>query len=185
MGEHGGVTLPKTKLIGLGHKARHGKDTVARHIVKACLAAGVDARQYAFANPLKGVARVLHKMTVKDAPLLQTIGLDYRTVYGPDVWLNATLWQIEEEAPEVAIISDVRYWNELVAVEALGGVTVRVHRPEFVDPSRPADHPSEVALDGALWDYTIENMSLHQLHINTLELLPKLYTRLGDLKGTR
>jgi hypothetical protein len=44
-----------TKIIGLGHKARHGKDTVASHLLK--LLPG--ARIFSFADDLKALARAL------------------------------------------------------------------------------------------------------------------------------
>lgn len=146
--------IPGTTVIGLGHKARHGKDTAAAAIIAAI----PGAMRFSFADDLYAVARVLYGMTTKDAPLLQRIGVDYRDVKGPDVWVKAVYAKILDAKPRLAIITDVRFPNEMAFVKALGGATVKVTRltadcrEPYVDPSRPATHISECALDGANWD---------------------------------
>lgn len=144
-------------MIGLGHKARHGKDTAAAAIVKAC-----NALRVGFADDLYAVARVLYGMTTKDAPLLQFVGVHYRETISPDVWIRAVYAKLLDQRPRLAVIPDVRFKNELAFIKALGGVTVKVeryteHGTLFVDPSRPATHISETALDGAQWDVVIRN----------------------------
>lgn len=101
-------------------------------------------------------------MKGKDAPLLQKTGVFYRDAVDPDVWVNSVYSKILADRPRLALISDVRFPNEMAFVKALGGTTVKVSRRDadgnqFVDPSRPADHPSETALDDAAWDITIRN----------------------------
>lgn len=51
------------------------------------------------------------------------------------------------------IITDVRFPNELDAVKARGGITIRVIRGD----GDTGDHPSETALDNAHFDFTIDN----------------------------
>ena len=54
------------------------------------------------------------------------------------------------------IITDMRFPNEMQAVKANGGITIRVVRPS--DKEIPLDlHPSETALDDAEFDYEIIN----------------------------
>ena len=54
------------------------------------------------------------------------------------------------------IITDMRFPNEMQAVKANGGITIRVVRPS--DKEIPLDlHPSETALDDAKFDYEIVN----------------------------
>jgi hypothetical protein len=150
-----GVTV-----IGFGHKARHGKDTAVAAIVTAI----PGAMRFSFADDLYAVCRVLHGMTTKDAPLLQKVGLGMRETVDPAVWIKAVYAKILEHRPRIALISDVRFPNEMAFVKALGGTTVKVERRNergglFIDPSRPADHPSETALDDAEWDVTLTNDS--------------------------
>jgi hypothetical protein len=70
------------------------------------------------------------------------------------------------------IITDMRFPNEMKAVEEKGGITIRVVRPKIeslVDKMRPysdllhygipmpVEHPSETSLDSAEFDYEIVN----------------------------
>lgn len=51
------------------------------------------------------------------------------------------------------IITDMRFPNEMEAIEERGGITIRVNRPG----ADVGTHPSETALDDAEFHYTIEN----------------------------
>lgn len=148
--------IPGVTVIGFGHKARHGKDTAGA----AILAHVPGAERFSFAADLYAVARVVYNMTTKDAPLLQQIGHDYRMIKGEDIWARSVYAKMLDTRPKIAVITDVRYQNEFDFVKKLGGTTVDVMRfnrdgSEFVDPSRPADHISEVGLDKAPWDWVI------------------------------
>lgn len=163
--------IPGMAVIGLGHRARHGKDSFARAIMKQY----PQAQRFAFADDLYAVARVHYGMTVKDAPLLQKIGLEYREnpQFGVDVWVRAVYSKMLFEHPALAIVTDVRFRNEFDFIKALGGTTVRVtrfdeHGHVFVDPSRPATHISETALTHAPWDITVENRDLVGLETQAL-----------------
>lgn len=149
--------IPGTLVIGLGHKARHGKDTAARILMESFR--GV--QRFSFADDLYAVCRVLHGMTTKDAPLLQRVGVELRE-RDEDILAKATYAKMLTDAPRIAVITDVRFPNEMAFVKALGGVCWKVERrladgSLFVDPSRPASHVSETALDDARWDRLIVN----------------------------
>lgn len=146
-----------TPLIGIGHRARVGKDTFAWLLIDALRARGIDARRYAFADALKAYCRVEHGMTAKDAPLLQQVGVSMRDSRGADIWVNTLAAQIAEEAPAIAIIPDMRFPNEMAWVQAQGGLAVRVTRPEPPDAGRDLTHISETALADAPFDLTIAN----------------------------
>jgi hypothetical protein len=151
------TAIPGTLVIGLGHKARHGKDSAARILMHAIR--GV--QRFSYADDLYAVCRVLHGMTDKDAPLLQRVGVEYREK-DEDVWVRSVYAKILTERPRVAVITDVRFPNEMAFVKAMGGVCWKIERrlldgTVFVDHSRPATHISETALDGAAWDRLIQN----------------------------
>ena len=55
------------------------------------------------------------------------------------------------------IITDMRFPNELEAVEEREGITIRVTRPVKKNKNVPRLHPSETALDDAKFDYEIIN----------------------------
>ena len=146
----------KTLLVGFGNKARHGKDFVASE-VHAHLPR--ETRLYSFASSLKAVARVLG-MRAKDGPLLQALGTDVFRKLDPDIWVRVLKYQIEEEAPKCALISDVRFPNEANYIRNSGGILVKVVRLEkgrkWVAKDRDPNHPSEIALDSYPFHYTIE-----------------------------
>lgn len=170
--------IPGVIVIGLGHRARHGKDTIANVICHAY----PEARRYSFADDLKAYCRIVHQMVGKDAPLLQRVGMEWREK-DPEVWVRSVYGKIAEERPMLAILTDVRFPNELDFVKQLGGTTIRVTRYQpdgsmYVDPSRPADHPSEIALADASWDIEIYNSSdVASLETIALHAIDDLLTR--------
>jgi hypothetical protein len=127
---------------------------------------------------------VLIPMTVRT--LLQKLGTEaMREGLHTNVWVNALFADYRKEggieggervasdggyysAPSYKgqypnwIITDMRFPNEMEAVEKRHGITIRVVRPSFmVDDKVIAKdlHPSETALDDAKFDYEIINDS--------------------------
>lgn len=93
----------------------------------------------------------------KQRTLLQFWGTEYRRAQAPDYWVKKTMAKIAEDNPEVALICDVRFPNEVEGIRAAGGYVVRVDRVGFV--SDVPEHYSEKALDGLSeldWDYVIK-----------------------------
>ena len=81
---------------------------------------------------------------------------------------NLEEWQ-EGDYPNW-IITDMRFPNEMKAVAEREGVTIRVVRPGTV----VGNHPSEVALDDAKFDYEILNDgSIEDLVQKVREILTK------------
>jgi hypothetical protein len=73
---------------------------------------------------------------------------------GENVWVDAALTGHPEDAR--LVISDMRFPNEMEAVVAREGKTLRITRTG-VGPAN--QHASEVSLDGADFDFTIVNDS--------------------------
>ncbi len=65
------------------------------------------------------------------------------------IWIELALMDIKVEKArgdcDIAVISDVRFHNERLAVAEAGGINVRLHRDTGCDDSIP--HPSELELD--------------------------------------
>lgn len=55
------------------------------------------------------------------------------------------------------IITDVRFPNELEAINDMNGLTIRVVRPQIETANFKPQHPSETSLDSAEFNYTIIN----------------------------
>ena len=183
----------RTLLIGLGHKARQGKDSAARFILEA-YAGKLDVRRYSFAQALKREVNVAAEelcrsfdvkpedafrylcrlfgaeydpapdMTDPDCPLgkqrslLQRYGTEFRRAQDHDYWVNSLAATIESEAPAVALITDMRFWNEATWIQESGGYTVNVLRrgaEVLLATAAEAAHVSECELDGWMYDYKI------------------------------
>jgi len=163
-------------IVGFGNKARAGKDTAGEAVVNyfdrrserlsahygrgigACRS--LSAKLYKFADALYRECRELHGMTEKDAPLLQKVGMA-RRAEDENYWVEQVKKQIDADKPDIAVITDVRFPNEAKFIHDRCGALVNVTRlhvdgSPFVAGDRPADHPSETALDGYPWGYFIK-----------------------------
>lgn len=150
-------------IIGIGHKARQGKNTLANEIVKLAGKEGWVARTFGFADALKAYARVAHGMTSKNPRLLQVLGTDVFRETKPGIWLTVlrdTLIEASSDGVQIAVIPDVRFEDEADMIRYVcNGTLVKIIRTTddgapMIAPDRPADHPSEVALEG-YWGWSM------------------------------
>ena len=88
------------------------------------------------------------KMTARE--VLQYVGTEIFRQMDDDVWVKATLSRIEKEEPQLAIISDVRFPNEVEGIQAAGGKVIKLLRAPYADGDQ---HPSETVLDDKPDDY--------------------------------
>lgn len=196
--------MSQPTFIGICGRARSGKDTFGWFLVDALRKRGVDARRYGFADALKAVCRVEYGMVGKDARLLQEVGVDYRNgtrafnrgynaglatlsdlgyevptrlnPVTPNVWLDAALAAVAEDAPEVAVFCDVRFPNEAAVMHKLYRV-VRTNR----DPSGRDDaHISETALDDYPATIVSNEKSLFELKDLAYQVAGSIFKELND-----
>ena len=176
-------------IIGLGYKARSGKDTVADRLVKRhgfTKRAFADALKEACAvifqlnhdqlyGDLKGVVDPFWKTTPRD--ILQRVGTEaMRVGFDANVWVNSWRRYLKENtSQENWVVPDVRFPNEAEAVKNMGGVVVRVDRDgrDAIDGQK---HASETSMEGyGEWDYVIDNNSnLNDLYLSTDRMLKEL-----------
>ncbi len=91
-------------------------------------------------------------MTARE--FMQFFGTDImRKIHGP-IWINSCLKKIQREQSQLAIVADVRFPNEAVAIEEAGGVLARMTRKVFED-----NHSSEIALDNYKFKHFLDNQS--------------------------
>jgi len=145
-------------------------------------------------NPLNAVpvfedVQFNELMSVRE--LLQKLGTEaMRDGLHQNVWVNALFAdyrrpKMSEYNPSNWVITDVRFPNELAAVNDVNGLTIRVVRDNpsietltkndiirTFDKLRHTEHPSETALDDAEFDYEIINDgSLEDLIIKVRQIL--------------
>ncbi len=167
-------------IIGLSGYAQTGKDTVAQHLVEH-----YGFTRIAFADAIRDALYALDPI-VSDYPaipgvrlswivdrsgwesvkqespyvrrMLQRFGTEVaRNQWGEDFWVNLAMSKANGIAN--VVIADVRFPNEYDAIKANGGQVWRVNKFNH----QPAnDHPSEIALDGHQFDWSIPNYGTHE-----------------------
>lgn len=95
-----------------------------------------------------------------------------------DLWIDLAIQDIEEMKArgelDVAVISDVRFHNELRQLKAAGAVMIRLYRDTGCEDSIP--HPSEMEMD-EMSDNDFD-VVVYEEHNETLKQLENVTTRL-------
>lgn len=96
----------------------------------------------------------------KQRALYQWWGTEYRRAKDPFYWVRKLRERIDRERPKFALITDVRFRNELSYIRSMEGYTVRVERAGYEETmtSTQTKHVSEVGLDSApesVWTHNL------------------------------
>lgn len=81
--------------------------------------------------------------------VMQFVGTDIFRKMKTNIWAEAAIKRIKNENPDLAIIADCRFPNEVKAVKDAGGLVIRLVRNPF-----NSDHSSETALDINNYNYS-------------------------------
>lgn len=168
-------------IIGISGKKGSGKDTFSRLLEEQLVNSGFTVTIKAFANNLKECCAlisgqfpwVFYDQNSKDkkAGLLNMTNRELMQKFGdltrqldPDIWIKLTLEPDYKIAPDVLLITDVRFKNEVKAIKDRGGILIRIKSDRSVADS----HISETDLDDYPdFDLEINNnigMSLEELN---------------------
>lgn len=153
-------------IVGLCGSAGVGKDTTADRLVRKW-----GFQKLSLADPMKEMVKEIYGfsdyqlwgpsgarnepdsrykrpdgtyLTPREA--LQTLGTEFGRRCWPDTWISLALKRARRMAQEThVVIPDVRFSNELDAIQAAGGKVVRLRRSTAVDPLAigVAGHASE------------------------------------------
>jgi len=85
--------------------------------------------------------------------VMQKIGTNIFRQIKHDVWSSAIINKIKRESPQLAIIADCRFPNEVQAVKEADGIVIKLTRNPY-----NSDHESETALDEV--NYANHNFNL-------------------------
>lgn len=171
-----------TKIICFAGRKQSGKSSSCEYIYRK-LQDKCSVQIYNFADPLKQICiDVLglaprqcygedkYKNELVDCQwngkqltareVMQILGTDILRTMQNNVWAGATIRKIQKDNPDVALIGDCRFPNEVEAVQNAGGIVVKLERSLFY-----SDHASETALNKEhynqdIFDYTINNQHI-------------------------
>ncbi len=157
-----------TLIIGFSGRARHGK-TEACEAIRQYVTFEKDRygryRGYRGIGTIFDIGNIVRlyciehgrlpevgrkDMTKEQLQVLIDVGKEQRAV-DPEFWLKRMFEAITIAAPDVALIPNLRYWNEVDAVKRANGYVVRVQRltssgADFISPDRDPNDVSETSL---------------------------------------
>jgi hypothetical protein len=145
-----------TNLFGLEHAQCYGSDEDKNSLTKIKWA------------DTTGVVNASEFMTARE--FLQHFGTDICRGIKSDIWTSSCLDRVLSSGTEFAIVPDVRFPNEVEAIQKAGGKVIRLTRKPFED-----SHSSEISLDekDAMFDYVLDNSEkgIHETNTALMEVL--------------
>jgi len=115
-----------------------------------------------------------------------------RDVFHDDIWVKSLMRRIQTSSRQKFVVSDVRFENEVQAIQELGGIIVRIRRgnePTWFLTAEQANrgnqdaiqtmidlnvHRSEWDWIGCEFDYVIDNNeTIHAFQQKVLQILDK------------
>ena len=181
------------KIILISGKARSGKDYLSQLLKERLEKDGLKVFKTAFADKLKEYLCILMKYFENDnlknseVPFTKN-GLTMRNLlqkFGTDIftskidklfWIKETAKEIIEKNPDVVIISDLRFKDEIQINKFVcaSQIAVRIISEDSIQSS---SHISENDLNDYTFDYYFKND-----YSRTTETIEKLYNLLKDLQ---
>ncbi len=155
--------MSKQLIIGIGHKKRSGKDTLAEAIAAELLPRNTEILH--FADPIYIEVATALGIPVDEVydnkdffrKILQWWGVDYRREYckTPSYWIDKLSFLVEIEDAQIILIPGVRLLNEAEWIKSKDGLLIKISRPSL---NHTDTHPSETALDNYTgWDMEVLN----------------------------
>ena len=154
-----------TLIIGYSGRARSGKSEsceAIRNFTCHALSVPIQRRRTAVVYDIGNLIRLWcikngrlpqierRDMTREQLQILIDVGKE-RRADDPNFWLDLMFTSIAFDAPDVALIPNLRYENEAAAVKAQNGFVVRMTRlnangSEYISPDRDPNDISETSL---------------------------------------
>lgn len=114
------------------------------------------------------------KLTARD--VMQIVGTDIFRKLDTNVWVRTTIDRIVQDQPDLAIITDCRFPNEVDAIKQIGGKIIRLTRDPF-----QSNHLSETILDKDNYDWSNFDFVLDNKETQLYDQLSELKTILEKL----
>jgi len=163
------------ELIGISGYAGSGKDTVADYYIENSRFA-----RYSLADPIKKAAsemfgvplahfsdRELKEVVIpfwgfSPRYMAQIIGTECgRNLFRQDIWIKRAEVEYNKYRDNFnaggMVIPDIRFENEAVWIQKMGGTLIHITRPDYDGDVGTAGHASEAGYSDNLKDYTVIN----------------------------
>lgn len=193
-----------TIYIGVGHRARQGKDSFCRAIQKGF--PDYDIGVYGFSDDLKKEVNgrelemciqygVIFDMNPdltdpfcngphgKQPYLLQFWG-QKRRQEDAFYWIHKLDQRIQADSPQFALIKDLRQMNEYGYIRSKDGLYVKVEREGYVATDRDNNHPTETALADVEPDVHIKATSPEDLQVQAVQFFSNILSYLNQSFST-
>lgn len=166
-------------IIGINGKIGAGKGTLTHMLMYLAEVNNLTSEEFLYAYKLKKIvaelANVPFELTLTQegkneyiemfdmtlGVMLQKIGTDVlRQYFYDDIWIKSVNDQIKKSDVSIAIISDLRFPNEVKNINEQNGFTIKIIRSNNninLNSKRDVKHSSEIALDDIELDFTIIN----------------------------
>ncbi len=178
-------------VIAFGHKRRVGKDTASRFLMThfRIQMPRKNIMKGSFANTLKDVSYIMYKWAgIKEGiyyennpeeryKVIPALGMHVvdvwikvgnlmRSIY-EGTWIEALMFNTNAD---ILIISDLRYPNEAQKIRDMGGILIRIDRPDAPISNDVSDNALN---DWTDWDYIIHNKGTLKDYSNQIhDLIP-------------
>lgn len=97
-------------------------------------------------------------MTARE--VMEFIGTDIFRKIRQNVWVDATINKINREKPQLAIITDCRFPNEVTSIKNAGGIVVRLTRSPFSSTHLSENILNAENYDWSNFDYILDNAEM-------------------------
>lgn len=174
------------KIIGISGRKQSGKSTSGEYLAQffSTIYPEKSVKLYAFADRLKQdiCINILglsydqcygtddQKNTETDIfwqgkrltarEVMETVGTDIFRNLKVDVWTSSTLSLIVKDNPELAIVTDVRFPDEVGSIKQNNGVVLRLNRNPFNANNYIENALDQNNYDWSNFDYVLDNLNI-------------------------
>lgn len=113
-------------------------------------------------------------MTARE--VMQFVGTDIFRRMDTNVWVRSTINKILREKPELAIITDCRFPNEVDSIKQIDGKVIRLTRSPF-----ESDHISETILDKENYDWSNFDYVIDNQNVSLYEQFQQIKTIIEEI----